>query len=148
MTIRIDFVFSYWIFAWFLLYYFKITSYNPFFALIIATIENTCLLFLMIYYKINISHIIQFIIINFFIKVLPLIYLWKSKIILRDIIATFIFFLFYLLWLKINNQKDIFQAQKDIYNSLIHGKSETPFMAFIESLRKYVVKDKKVYKTS
>ena len=148
MTIRIDFVFSYWIFAWFLLYYFKITSYNPFFALIIASIENICLLFLMIYYKVNISHIIQFIIINFFIKMLPLIYLWKSKIILRDIIATFIFFLFYLLWLKINNQKDIFQAQKDIYNSLIHGKSETPFMAFIENLRKYIVKDKKVDKTS
>jgi len=148
MTIRIDFVFSYWIFTWFLLYYFKITSYNPFFALIIATIENTCLLFLMIYYKVNISHIIQFIIINIFIKVLPLIYLWKSKIILHDIIATFIIFLFYLLWLKINNYNDLFKAQKDIYNSLIHGKSETPFMSFIESLKKYVIKDKKVDRKS
>ena len=148
MAIRIDFVFSYWIFAWFLLYYFKITIYNPFFAIIVASIENTILLLLMIYYKVNISHIIQFIIINFFIKVLPLIYLWGNKIIIRDIIATFIIFLVYLLWLKINNKRDLFEAQTDIYNSLIHGKSETPMMSIIASLRKYIIKDKKVDKNS
>lgn len=140
MAIRIDFVFSYWIFAWFLLYYFKITNFNPLFVLIIGTIENTMLLLLMIYYKVSTLNITSFLFINFFIKILPLIYLWNTKIKLRDIIASIIFFLIYLLWILINKQKDIFKVQNEIYQSLIHDKSETPFISLIQKLKKYVVK--------
>ena len=135
--IRLDYIFSYWIFAWFLLYYFKITSFNPFFVLIIATIENTLLLLLMIYFKVSIFNIIMFIVINTFIKILPLIYLRNTKIILRDIIGTIVLFLIYILWLIINKQYNFFKIQKDIYDSLISGKSETPFMALIKKLKKY-----------
>lgn len=140
MNIRLDYVFSYWIFAWFLLYYFKLVSFNPLFALILATIENTMLLLLMIYYKVHIINIISFIVINFFIKVLPIIYLWKSKIILRDIIALVVLYLIYIVWLYINKQYNFLNIQMDIYNSLIHGKSETPFMALVAKLKPYIVK--------
>ena len=37
---RIDFVFSYWIFLWYILYEFKITQYNPKWALTFGLIEN------------------------------------------------------------------------------------------------------------
>jgi hypothetical protein len=55
MDYRFDYVFSYWIFAWFLLYEFGYTSYNPKIALIIALIENIGILCLMIYFKIQVK---------------------------------------------------------------------------------------------
>jgi hypothetical protein len=133
--IRIDYVFSYWIFVWFLLYYMKITIYNPFFALLISLIENIVLLILMIYYGVSIKNIISFVLINLFIKILPIIYLIKSKIKLSDIIATCILFLIYLVWLYINNS---IMIQKEIYDSLINEKSETPIMYWINKLEKYI----------
>lgn len=135
MIIRIDFVFSYWIFAWFLLYYFKFTSFNPLFALEIATAENTIVFLLMIYYKVPTLNLISFLLINFFIKILPLIYLWNTKIIMRDIIAFIVVYLIYLLWLLINKKTNIFKLQYDIYKSLIHDKSETPFMALLKKFK-------------
>jgi hypothetical protein len=141
MNIRIDFVFSYWIFAWFLLYYFKLTRLNPLFALEIATIENTIVLLLMIYYKVPIFNIIGFLIINTFIKILPVIYLWKTKTKIRDVITTIILYIIYLIWLYINKEKNVFKVQHDIYKSLIHGKSETPFMSLLKNLKKYFVKE-------
>ena len=133
--IRIDYVFSYWIFAWFLLYYMNITKYNPFFALLISLIENIVLLILMIYYSVSIKSIISFILINLFIKILPILYLRKSKIKLSDIIVTCILFLIYLVWLYVNNKISI---QKEIVNSLINEKSETPIMYWINKLEKYI----------
>jgi hypothetical protein len=136
--IRVDYVFSYWIFGWFMLYYVGITRYNPFFALLVSLIENILLLILMIYYGVSIKSILSFILINFFIKVLPVIYLIKTKIILRDVIVTCILFLIYLVWLYINNKRTIFRVQKEIYNSLINEKSETPIMYMMDKLEKYV----------
>lgn len=133
--IRIDYVFSYWIFGWFLLYYMNITKYNPFFALLISLIENIVLLILMIYYSVSIKSIISFILINLFIKILPILYLRKSKIKLSDIIVTCILFLIYLVWLYVNNKISI---QKEIVNSLINEKSETPIMYWINKLEKYI----------
>ena len=58
MSTRIDFTFSYWIFAWFILYQLNIIKYNPKIFLILASIENLILLFMMIYYKNNIKYIL------------------------------------------------------------------------------------------
>ena len=141
MTIRLDYVFSYWVFAWFLLYYFKFTSFNPLFALEIATAENTILFLLMIYYKVPTFNLISFLVINFFIKILPIIHLWNTKIIMRDIIAFIVVYLIYLLWLLINRQTNVFKIQNEIYESLIHGKSDTPFMSLTKKFKKYFVKE-------
>ena len=50
-ALRADLVFSYWIFVWYLLYIFKVTSYNPKLYLLLGLIENLAYLFLMIYYN-------------------------------------------------------------------------------------------------
>ena len=113
----------------------NITKYNPFFALLISLIENIVLLILMIYYSVSIKSIISFILINLFIKILPILYLRKSKIKLSDIIVTCILFLIYLVWLYVNNKISI---QKEIVNSLINEKSETPIMYWINKLEKYI----------
>ena len=47
---RFDFVFSYWIFAWYILYICNIVKYNPKWALTIGLVENIGILFLMFFY--------------------------------------------------------------------------------------------------
>ena len=140
---RIDLIFSYWIFAWFLLYYFKIINYNPKLALIISLIENIFLFILMIIYKVSHINLISFIIINFFIKVLPLYYLWNTKIILyNDIFNIIILLIIYLIWCFIN-RTSIIEHQYAILQSLIHDKSETPFLYLINKIndfyKKYII---------
>jgi hypothetical protein len=41
---RFDLVFSYWIFAWYLLYMAKIIKYSPKLVIVLGIIENTALL--------------------------------------------------------------------------------------------------------
>lgn len=103
MNNRIDFVFSYWIFIWYIFYIIGIVKYNPKWGLTIALIENIFALCLMIVYKNSIINIFLFCFINFFIKILPLWTLRKSKYDMNDIYSLIILFLIYLVWIKINN---------------------------------------------
>jgi hypothetical protein len=101
--LRFDFVFSYWIFAWYLLYMLKIVKYNPKWALTIGLIENTFALALMFFYKNSFINIFLFCFINLFIKILPLWTLRKTKYEINGMYSLIILFCIYLLWLKINN---------------------------------------------
>jgi len=100
---RFDFVFSYWIFMWYIFYIIDIVKYNPKWALTIGVIENIGALLLMIFYKNSIINIFLFCFINLFIKILPLWTLRKSKYDINGIYSLIILFCIYLLWLKINN---------------------------------------------
>ena len=128
---RLDYVFSYWILAWYLLYIAKITKYNPKFVLILGIIENSFLLLFMIIYKTKISSIIIFIIINIFIKIIPYYTVRNDKIIKKDIIATIILFIIYCLWLYINTGNNVIEYHIKISDSVIKDKNETPAMRFI-----------------
>jgi hypothetical protein len=79
-ALRTDLVFSYWIYVWFILYVFKITSYSPKFALILGLVDNIIMLLLMIYFGSKGKTILLFIIINTFIKVIPIYYLRNEVI--------------------------------------------------------------------
>ena len=100
---RFDYLFSYWIFVWYLLYFFRFTNYNPKFVLICAIIENIFFLFFMIYYKTYLSVIILFLLGMFIIKIIPLYLIWNTNIKWRDIVFTFILLFIYIIWLYINN---------------------------------------------
>ncbi len=97
----IHLIFSYWIFAWYLLYEFKYIKYSPKLALIIGLISNTILLFLMIFYNNNIINILLFCIVQLFIKIIPLWRLRNNK--MYDIKSLCILFIIYMIWLFINN---------------------------------------------
>jgi hypothetical protein len=135
-ALRFDLVFSYWIFVWFILYLFKLTKYSPKFALILALLENTIMLILMFLYGTSIKTIIYFIIINTLIKLLPLYYLREERIKIRDIYFTAFLFVLFILWLSINKQS-LTGNLKTIYNSLLYGKNETPFMSLLTNIKKY-----------
>ena len=130
MIDRIDFLLSYWIFFWYLLYELKIIKYNPKLALSIALISNIIPLTLMIYYKNNISYILLLLVINFFIKVIPLLRL-KNKInYCEDMYIIGIIVIFYILWLSINdiNIKN--------FNFIDDIKSNRPFSSMIAFMSK------------
>jgi hypothetical protein len=130
MGLRIDLVISYWILTWYLLYILNIIHITPKLFLIIGLFENFIMLLLMFYYHSKIITIINFIIINIFIKVIPYYTVRKDKITFKSIKTSLFVFIAYCIWLLINNESLINYQQK-IANSLIYNKNETPAMLFI-----------------
>jgi len=109
--IRTDLIFSYWIFLWWILYEFNLVSANPKFIMILGIIHNFILLLIKIYKKSD--SVLPFIIINFFIKIIPIISLLNTTIQYNDIIITVYLFLVYLVWLIVN-YKTIINSKKAI----------------------------------
>jgi hypothetical protein len=134
MTLRFDLVLSYWIFAWYLLYITKIVSYSPKLMILLGIIENTLLLLIMFYYGSNVTTITYFIVVNLFIKIIPFYTLKNEKIQSREIKGSIIFLLIYLVWVYINGQS-VITYYKNILDSLIHNKNETPFIALISKIK-------------
>lgn len=134
-TLRPDLVFSYWIYFWFLLYALKITSYSPKFALIFGVIDNIIMLFLMLYFGTKTRTIFYFILINTFIKILPLYLLRNENIRMRDIYFTIGLGILFVFWIHINSQTLIGNL-KLVHDSLLQGKNETPFLSFMAKIEK------------
>jgi len=101
--LRIDYIFSYWIFIWFILYCLKITKYNPKFAILLGILENIIVLILMSYYNTDKSIIILFILMFIILKFIPICILHNTVINKSDIIDTCVLFLIFLFWIQINN---------------------------------------------
>jgi hypothetical protein len=79
--------------------------------------------------------IFYFIVINTFIKVIPLYYLRNEPIKMRDIVFTIVLFFIFIIWLHINKQSLVGNL-KLIYDSLLYGKDQTPFMSLIKRIKK------------
>jgi hypothetical protein len=126
-------VFSYWTLLWFILYYFKLISFSPKFAITIGILENIVLFILMIIWGTSIRTIIWFAIINTLIKIMPFYYLRNESYNLKDIYFTFGLFFVFIIWLYINNQSLTGNA-KLLYDSFIYGKDKTPFMALLNKI--------------
>lgn len=133
MDYRFDYVFSYWIFAWFLLYYLGFTSYNPKIALILALIENIGILGSMIYFNNSFIYIFLFCIINFFIKVLPIWLLRKTKYEWNDVYAMIALFLIYILWLLVN-KVDFKKYASDRYSQIKTNRPAAPLTHYMTTI--------------
>lgn len=135
-ALRFDLVFSYWIYAWYLLYSFNIvTSYSPKFALSLGLLENGIMLLLMLLYGTSKETIFYFIVINALIKALPLYYLRHQTIHLKDVYFTGGLFVLFILWLHLNSQS-LVGNMKIVYTSLLYGKDKTPFMGLLKKVFK------------
>lgn len=134
---RADLVFSYWVYIWYIIYAFKLISYSPKFPLIVGLIDNIIMLILMTIYNTSKKTIFYFIIINVFIKVLPLYYLLNEQIFMKDILFTCILFTLFMIWILINKQ-NLVGNMKLIYESLLYEKNKTPFMAFIHKFERNI----------
>ena len=151
LNYRYDLVFSYWIFLWYLLYIFRIINISPKLALCLSIIENT-ILFLIMFFILKCSNetIIKFLIINTFIKVIPLYSIWNDKINwLKDIYYIFILFIIYIIWCYIFGNK-IFDNQINLVKSNNYKKDNlkkfilyimtpaTPGTLLYDDLKKYL----------
>lgn len=103
MVERFDFVFSFWIFVWYILYELRLVSYNPKGILIVSLIENLIGAGIMVYY--SYSYIISFCILMLIMKIIPLWRVWNTPYRLKDVYATFILFGIYCVWIFVNQQK-------------------------------------------
>ena len=150
MTYRFDLVFSYWIFAWYLLYISKIVKYNPKLVLIIGVLENLCVLGIMLFIiKSPLETIMKFIVINMFIKIIPLYTVWNNKINFRqDLLCIFILFIIYLLWSYLFGY-EIYSKQMKKINKISQKNPEkkyifyllspiTPGMLLYDDTKKYI----------
>jgi len=133
-ALRADLVFSYWIYLWYVLYAFKITTYSPKLPLILGLIDNIIMLFLMLVYGTSKRTIFYFIIINTLIKVVPLYYLRNEAIKMKDIYFTIFLFIIFIFWLHLNKQS-LFGNIKLIHDSLLFSQDKTPFMTLINKLK-------------
>ena len=96
---RFDYVFSYWLFAWYLVYEFGLVAFNPLPFLAVSAIVNL----------IQLSSGLTknpglFILINIFIKVIPIYSLLKVPVRSADIYAGFVYLFVYLTWMYLNRE--------------------------------------------
>lgn len=134
-ALRIDLVFSYWIYLWYVLYVFKITMFSPKFAIAVGLLDNLVMLVLMILFGTSIKTLLFFLIINTIIKVLPFYYLRNEMIYLKDVYFTFGLFVVFIIWLHLNKES-LIGNMKLIYYSLLYGKNQTPFMNFLTKVER------------
>ena len=93
------------------------------------------MLLLMLVYGTSKETIFYFIIINTLIKVVPLYYLRNEPIKSIDIYFTIFLFVIFFGWLHFNKQS-LFGNIKLIHDSLLYGEDNTPFIAFINNVKK------------
>ena len=128
---RIDFIFSYWIFAWYVLYMARITIYSPKLALIIAVIEAVVSYFLL--KTANTFTMVSTLIIVSCIKIIPLITLWREPIRQKDIWVLFTLFMIYNIWLGVHGET-MLGVYKKIQVLLDNNTNELPFMYVLSKL--------------
>lgn len=131
--IRFDFIFSYWIFIWYLLYSIGIIKYSPKFAILCGIIENFGILFLMIFYGTKLKLILLFTIMFVILKVIPFYTIYKTPIHINDVIVTILLILLYLAWMTYNH-KTLAEFKSGTYDMILHNKITLPGMKFIHNL--------------
>jgi hypothetical protein len=131
--IRADYLFSYWVFVWYLFYITGFFVLNPKFALWICLIQNLFVLASMLYSGVRLKNVVSFIIVILLFKAIPLWTLNHTTIRKRDIVATFGLFLMYIGWLV---WEDYLFVIRDGYISMLNNKNTTPAMVILEKVFK------------
>ena len=126
--IRPDFIFSYWIFVWFILYFTSVVTISPKIWIWLALFENIISIFFML--KSKFYYILRFIVINLFIKVVPLYLVWNEPIRKSDIVYSGFVFVIYNVWLFING-KTVYTIYKMLYNVQLDKSNYIGMMSYL-----------------
>jgi hypothetical protein len=134
MEARPDLIFSYWIIAWFLLYYFtSYIEYSPKFLLIIGLLFNSGVFLTMVYNKMNLYYLFTFFVAIFLLKLIPIYLLREENIEKRDVDASFVLFSIFLVYFVIfkGGITNSIQSFKKGFQKMTTGKTETPIMKML-----------------
>ena len=129
--IQPDELFSYWIFAWYIVYLFGYRQYSPKFALFLGSLANLFLLAAMILFNVNLKSILYFILVNLLFKIVPLWTLRQVPIRKKDIQSTFALFLIYVGWI-LWKEKGVTLYRG--YRDMLHNQISMPGMSFLAKL--------------
>ena len=132
MVLRVDLIFTNWIFLWFVLYLVDLTEYSPKIAFIISIIENIGALLLLETANTRTLSSMFFIII---IKFMAFFVVRNSRIRMQDVMAFVVLFLIYVAWVHINNES-VIGYYKKIQQSLNNNDNNTPIVHFINKFVK------------
>lgn len=148
-NLRIDWLFSYWVYLWFLIFYFTINvrnstaaffiqkNLNPILALYFALFENIITFLYIIYVNPEIVIIVKFLLMILVVKVLPIYLISDKKInFSNDIYTLMIIFGIYNIWLWVNDT-NIYEIYERTINAVSSGDNKTPFYNFINYLHQY-----------
>ena len=133
--IRPDFIFSYWIFVWYLLYISKIVIYNPKIFLFLGVIEGM-IVFCILLTKIPLSSVIKYFIVISVIKFIPYFTIRNRVIHYNDIVFSLFLFVIYHIWLFVN-EKNMIGIYQNLYNSFVHNKQDTPGYILVNRVMKF-----------
>lgn len=98
--LRVDYIFSYWVLLWYVLFMLNVTTYNPLFLLYVALFLNV----LGIYDKLSsMKNTLIYIFIIILIKVIPIYSIRDTIIKIEDIYVSLLLFFIYLLWIFMND---------------------------------------------
>jgi len=138
MIIRADHLFSYWIVAWFLLFYGTHTKgkvdiiYSPKLAFYIAILENIVEIGSLFSVNQSIGQILKFCVTIFLFKILPIYLMWDIPIYLpRDIYILMGVFIIYMIYLY-GIGTSVLEVYKETSDSLETNRNQTPFYRFID----------------
>jgi hypothetical protein len=140
--LRDDYIFSCWIYIFWVLYILNIfTFFNPKLLLIFGFTVDIIIFCLMFYYKTNFKKIIfPSIILIFIIKIIPLYTLKDYTIQTRDYYYSILLFIIYFIWLYINYKS--FKKIIDTINHTLKGIiiENKPLIYFLKYYNKYILK--------
>ena len=133
LQIRSDFIFSYYLFIWFLFYYFGYIKYCPNSWFILGILNNLIALLIMFYYKIPLLNIFVFSFINIFIKIIPLWLIRNKPYKIQDFIFGCILFVIFSFSLSLYNTNFI-KVNQNIIEAIKEGVPATPIEYYIVTL--------------
>jgi hypothetical protein len=142
VLVREDLLFSNWIVAWFLLYFFGWVEESPKLLIVIALLVTGITSgFIIMTERIPPYNAIKHGLINVLFKVLPLIYLWKKKITVREVYISVGLIIPYILWTLMNgtNPVEVYVALKKSYMDK-NSKERTRISYLYDEMYKQIVK--------
>jgi hypothetical protein len=141
-----SYIFSYWIFGWFIIYiiskYIPSLSWvhkytNPLYAFYIGILENIIQLFMIYKYNFKWLTIMLFIANMILFKILPILFLIREPInFYWNSIFIFSLFFVYLLYL-VSCGTNIYKVYTEISNSIINEENKTPFIRLYHFITKH-----------
>lgn len=113
-------LFSSWIFASFILFYYKFTKFNPIILLYSAIIPVTLYAIAIYINTTNILYFYFFVFVNIIIKVVPIFLIRNEEIQLSDYISSILIIFIYLFYINVIREKNVFNIYYKLYKSHIY----------------------------
>ena len=138
--ISVDYLFSYWIFAWFILFILCIkstfvkTHFNPRFALLIALFANILIFIYFLFHNATIQVLLKYILVIILFKIIPLFLLRKEKVRwFNEIRIAVIIFIIYCMYIESNNIH-LYDVIEQTAVDILHDTNNTPFFLLLETI--------------